>query len=234
MKIIAVCTALEEPHLGRTIQHLYSQGVDKVIVSCPPDDQTTLAAIDTVERNLRPCLPGPFDQGAEITALAHWAAELGADWIIPFDADEYWCGPADWTIRQALSDLTCDVVVAPMYQYISPDFRHEEPKPLPKMAFRPCEGMLVAWGSHNVEGPDIGIAGRLVVRELQYESYGHFLAKIEKARVLHSQPHMADHQYGSHMWRLCNLTRDQLRAEWEQMMDVPVVYDPIPGSDKWT
>ena len=236
MKIIGVSTVKDEPNIGRTIRHLVSQGVTHVILSTDLGDHAYVDAHGqgaTIEWTI---CQVPFDQGAEITRLAHAAADRGADWIVPFDADEYWTGN-DCTIREALSVLSpmVDFTSAPMYQYVSPDFRHEKKKPLPKIAFRPCEGMVVAWGSHSVTGPSsYSTAVDLIVRELQYESYTHFLTKIDKARQLHAQPHMADHQHGSHMWRLCQMDEAQLKAEWDQMMSVPVVYDPIPGSDKWT
>jgi hypothetical protein len=162
----------------------------------------------------------------------------GADWIIPFDADEYWTGGGvgSPTVRGMLEALPAhiDTVYAPMYLHLTPADRARDPKPLPKVAFRPREDMTVAWGQHDVTGGEYAMANALWVREWQYESYEHFCQKIDKARQLHTQPHMANSPHGTHMQRLTTLTDMQLRAVWDQHLATPTVRDPIPGSDLWT
>ena len=32
-------------------------------------------------------------QGVKMTILSDWARRAGADWIVPFDADEFWFAP---------------------------------------------------------------------------------------------------------------------------------------------
>jgi hypothetical protein len=160
----------------------------------------------------------------------------GADWVVPFDADEYWCGMNEWTIRQQLefTNESVDTLYAPMYLHVTPELRAVDPKPLPKVAFRPREDMTVAWGQHAVTGETTIMSNALWVREWQYESYEHFCQKIDKARHLHTQPHMANSPHGTHMQRLTTLTDMQLRAVWDQHLATPTVRDPIPGSDLWT
>ena len=233
MKIVAVSTIREEPWIGQTLTHLRNQGVDDILISVE-DRHAYRLAVSAGAKVFGVELP--FDQGAEITKLAQIAVEEGADWIIPFDADEYWCGTHGETIRQALNKIPAEVntTYASMYLHITPERRVTVPKPLPKVAFRSRDNMTVAWGSHDVTGID-GIGVHFVeVRELQYRSYTHFLTKIEKARTLHTQPHMAGHQHGSHMWRLVEMTAEQRREEWAQHLAAPTVVDPIPGSDQWT
>ena len=234
MKIIGVSTVKDEPEIGRTIRHMRDQGVDDFVISSAPDEHGVHVAMSAQPFGWTECAE-PFDQGAEITKLARIAADYDADWIIPFDADEYWSGTNGRTIREELKcvDPNVDTLYARMYLHITPERRAEMAKPLPKVIFRPRADMTVAWGNHDVTGGTAPQFTPIMVRELQYASYPHFLAKIEKARHLHTQPHMADHQNGSHMWRLCNLTPSELEQEWAAHLATPTVHDPIPGSDKW-
>jgi hypothetical protein len=233
VKIIGVSTIKDEPNIGRTIQHMRDQGVDRFIVSVEDYDTRNIVSKTGVFTEF---VELPFNQGAEITRLARMAARMGADWIVPFDADEYWCGPGPQTVRESLKQEPAgiDTLYAPMVLHITPELRAVQKKPLPKVAFRPRDDMTVAWGSHDVTGVRNGVEGFLVVREWQYESYEHFLTKIQKAHHLHTQPHMANSPHGTHMQRLTTLTDVQLRAVWDQHLATPTVHDPIPGSDKWT
>ena len=234
MKIVGVSTVKDEPDIGRVLSHMHDQGVDNVIISS--DDQADYNQFGTVlPWHWVPCHQ-PFDQGLEITWLAKIArADYAADWIVPFDADEYWCGMGGLTIREALIPIPDDIntIYCPMFLHLTPELREPYAKPLNKVAFRPRADMIVAWGNHDVSGRTNYGGGQLLVRELQYTSYDHFLAKVEKARQLHVQPHMASHEYGSHMWRLCQMTPAELEAEWAAHLATPTTFDPIPGSDKW-
>jgi hypothetical protein len=44
-----------------------------------------------------------------MTGLARIAAEFGADWIVPFDADEFWLAPEGLQFQDCLSNLPEDV-----------------------------------------------------------------------------------------------------------------------------
>jgi hypothetical protein len=219
----------DEPHAADPIAHLYRQGIDEVLVSCERDDDVTYKALVSVTLPLTTRIP--FDQAREITSLAKRAAELGATWVIPFDADEYWCGAEGTTIRETLESLPVEIqhVYAPMYLYLDRDRREVLPKPLPKIAFKPYPAMSVNWGNHSANDlPGLGAYGPLIVREIQYRDWDHFLAKIETNRRLHAQPHMQTHEHGSHMWRLCQMSETQLQEEWAYHLATATITDPIP------
>lgn len=225
MKIIAICSAREEPWIDQPVRHLYTQGVDLVRVSCPDlhtARQARQAGADVLPQH------GPFHQAEEMTRLANIG--LSADWIVPFDADEFWCGADGQTVRQIFAAVDPDIrtVYAPMYQHLTPELRVAHAKPLPKVAFRPHPNMQLEWGQHSVTDPGMSAVTTLQVRELQYRSWEHFVAKIDKARRLYTESDFPE-QYGSHMRRLCLLDDWQLAAEWNQILSQPTVHDPIPG-----
>lgn len=227
--IVAVSSVKDEVEIVRqTVTHLLGSGVDEVIVS---DGGSTDGTRDVL-RGLCTVVSqdGPFDQGKEVTRLAFLAQAEGADWVIPFDADEFWCAPKDTTIDKVLAELPLSTVTlsAIVYPHLSRDIRCEVPKFWGKMCFRPSSTMQVAWGNHGVNGL-IGdpAYGMLEIRELQYRSLDHFRAKVAKARALFESWDVP-HDYGSHMRRLTTMTDDELEAEYVLYCDVPTVFDPIP------
>jgi hypothetical protein len=233
MKIVGVSTVYNEPQIGRTIHHMRTQGVDQLLISA--GDQATMMLAHDADAIV--CRSGtPFDQGAEITALAHRARTLGADWIVPFDADEYWVGTNGRTIRDALAHLPAeiDTVAAPMFLHLTPADRAVNHKPLPKVAFRARHSMTVAWGQHDVTGIEHWSTGSLIVREWQYESWDHFQQKLAVTRQLHEQPHMRNSPHGTHRSSLLDLSERELRQVWANHLATPTIVDPIPGSDTWT
>lgn len=226
--IVAVSSVLNEADIiRRVIDHLVGQGVDQFVISDGGSNDPTR------ERMEHPLVgrlnqDGPFDQGAEITRLAHIAADLGATWIIPFDADEFWCDPLGGTVAEVLNSQSSGIgkVFAATYGYR--DWNHRFPqKPLSKIAFRPTSDMKVHWGNHNMSGgTGEAVHGVLEVRELQYRDWDHFLAKIEKARQLFASWDVP-REHGHHMRRLVDMNEAQLRDEWANYQSQPATYAPI-------
>ena len=218
--IVAVASVLDEAGIiEQTVTHLLGQGVDHIIVSDGGSVDGTREILTSITNVTLVDQINPFHQANEMTKLARLAGRLGADWVVPFDADEFWCGVA------GLADLseTIGTVYATMWQYVDMQRRHLIPKPLPKVAFRPNQGCRLAWGQHSVEGVPGGAASGLTVCELQYRDFDHFVAKVEKARRLHASWDIPA-QYGSHMTVLFDA---DLQATWKAMQDIPTLLDPI-------
>ena len=77
------------------LHHLFA-GCERVLVL---DNGSTDGTV-TVLRRLAERLPlswssdaGPYRQAEFATGLASEAASLGADWVLPLDADEFWTAP---------------------------------------------------------------------------------------------------------------------------------------------
>ncbi len=226
MNITAVSTVRDEaPIIARTIRHLLTQGVDNFLISEGHSLDTTweeLAAIPEVTAYRQ---NGPYHQADEMTRLARLA---DADWIIPFDADEFWIATDRTSIRDVLANLPPNVtkVHAPMYQHLTWDLRVTEPKFLAKVAFRAHPDAHIHWGSHAVDRPGDDTHGVLQVRELQYRDRHHFDQKIEREKRLRSET-VIPGEYGTHMRALTEMTPTELDATWAEMQTQPTVYDPI-------
>jgi hypothetical protein len=101
----AVCMAKNEADIvGHAIRHMLDQGVDGVIVVDNRSDDETRAVLTAAAAEDARLYPGvdsevAFHQGRKVSYLAHLAWRAGADWVVPFDADEFWfaegCSVAD-------------------------------------------------------------------------------------------------------------------------------------------
>lgn len=232
MKIVAVTSILDEQAIiGHTVTHLLREGVDHIVVSVGGGFDTETRHILNIPGVTYEDQYGPFDQGKEITRLAYVARNAyHADWIIPFDADEFWIDPLGGTIREVLEQLPaeCLKVHCAVFKHASPKLKYTVQNPLGKVAFRPSDEMTVAWGNHDVHLDRAGDEehGLLEIRELQYRDYDHFVAKIDKARRLFDSWDVPE-QHGHHMRQL--VASEDLAAAWEQQREGEVVVDPIPG-----
>lgn len=231
MKIIAISSVKDEADIiEQTIAHLLGQGVDSLIIS----NGGGTGVVSKTKHVWGIPQIGPFDQGAEMTKLAYLAAEKDADWVIPFDADEFWIDPLGGTIRSVLEALPADClkVHCAVFKHADWDHKYVSQNPMGKVAFRPCEEMTVAWGNHDVQLSRSGNEehGLLEIRELQYRDFKHFVSKVEKARALFKSWDVpAEHGY--HMRVLAGMDDAELPAAFLQLRAGETVLDPIPRAD---
>jgi hypothetical protein len=228
VKIIAVASVRDERTiLPKTTDHLFRHGINEILVTHPQGDNSLWDIGDP--RVLAGTQDTPFHQDHEMTRLARMAKARHADWIIPFDADEFICTTNGMTVKEALMAVPGKIrtIYCPMLLHITMEERVMPVKPLPKVVFRPHDNITLTWGQHNLAEPGEYMVGPLIVRELQYRSWDHFLEKIERARSLHAEPHMRDVDHGSHMVRLTRMTEDELRHEWDLHLKQETIVDPI-------
>lgn len=230
MKIAAVCTAYHEQDiLPWTVEHLLSQGIDHIYIQCPEGD-TYYQLIDREQVSLY-CEPEEFhDQPKTINLLAGIASDLGAEWIIPFDADEFvYSMDISKTIKEALEELSDDVGVCYIGMQQQRDWWWREVpwKPATKIAYRWCPTAKVGPGNHGIEGvPGEAKFNVLALREIQFRNFEHFCRKIDE-RLATLDPNPFPNQ-GFHITKHRGKSRSQLEGEWKKLMAEPVIWDPIP------
>lgn len=101
--------------IGATLDHLLDQGVDRLLVADNRSIDGTRELLEQRSRDDERIVVGadpivPYYQSEKMTWLAHRAWRAGADWVIPFDADEWWfaesAGLADH-LRQRPESVLC-------------------------------------------------------------------------------------------------------------------------------
>lgn len=224
--------------IATTVANLFAQGVDHVIAADNLSADDTRAILEsfgdrvTVVDDLEP----GYYQDEKMSRLAGRAHELGARWVLPFDADELWHGAHGMTIAQALDGCDADVVMSPGWDHIvtadgvtfSP-MRRQEAQTLCKVAFRSHPDAQLNMGNHDVRG--VGphrVGGLLEFRHFQYRSLNQMCRKLRVGRAAYEASDVHE-LHGTH-WREGGLLDDEQMAEkWAGLMsEQGLVFDPPP------
>ena len=183
--------------LELTCRHLLNEGVDHLLVA---DNLSTDGTSEILDRLAAEDLPitvvddadPAYRQSEKMTVLARKAGENGADWIVPFDADELWRG-AHGSLRDAISSASTDMLSAPMRTfYPRPSLRHGTVIECmrwsraigdPKVAFRWNPSAVIGMGNHTVTGvAGHSESGRIRISHYPSRSWSQFRRKVRQGR----------------------------------------------------
>jgi hypothetical protein len=191
----------EEDVAGAVIEHMVGEGLNGIIVadngSVDRTRQEILDRVDWAERKgcrliVQEDSERAYYQSAKMSRLADQAAGEGADWIVPFDADEIWVSHRD-RLAVVLRATSADVAQATLFNhfctrvddpaeanpFLRLRWRMRDQGALPKVAFRYQKGVKIHQGNHGVDLPDGGRTSNtfLEVRHFPYRSPEQFIRK---------------------------------------------------------
>jgi hypothetical protein len=229
--------------IGFTISHLISQGVDRVLVADNNSSDGTSDLLAGLSMSLPVTViadrePGYY-QAWKMTRLARYAACSGAEWIIPFDADELWGAPGT-RLRDFLSNTEFQVVKGWMMDYVPHSIDdNNEPNPyrrirhrladkphIKKVVFRAHSMARIAAGNHEVRHPG-QVGGGLEIRHFPYRSSEQLRKKVDEGtKALAATDYLE--KIGAH-WRLgAQMTDKELTEMYGS--NKSVILDPAPYS----
>ncbi|MEM8619398.1 MAG: glycosyltransferase family 2 protein [Actinomycetota bacterium] len=246
--IVAVTMVRNERDIvSATVAHLLAQGVDLVVVADNNSTDGTAQSIDHLVDSGRVVVVSDrveaFDQGLKLTRLSRWATANGASWVVPFDADEFYFGAPDETLRDTLLNSRHGVLCADVFEYVpsaaaiedqhrswsAADLvtRRSAAQALPKVVFRANYLARLSGGNHKVSHPEPTESG-LRIAHLPVRNFDQMRRKyLEGARALEAAEIPSG--VGRHWSKRAALSDDQLREmlRREFVGSDEVVEDPI-------
>lgn len=186
--------------IGGTLRHLADEGLAGMIVADNMSTDGTRELLDKLELELAELdvelvvldddEPAHY-QSRKVSALAELAREHGAEWVLPFDADELWLAsdriavvlerlPRRYNVARARLFNHYETAIDPAGDdpYRTMQWRTAEPLGLPKIAFRPELGAVVHDGNHGVTlGYNVTAGDDLEIRHFPYRGVEHFIRK---------------------------------------------------------
>lgn len=176
----------EQDIIGYSLPRMAAQLDGVVVADNMSTDETRAILEDVAEKMGNIKIVDDFEpaylQSVKMTGLAR---STGADWVVPFDADEVWHCPTG-PLADVLPTLDCVVAEAALYDYVaSSDEDPNEPDPvrriarrrqtpgrLPKVACRLLPGLVIEQGNHGARypGPVLHCRGDLFVAHYPYRS----------------------------------------------------------------
>lgn len=195
MSVWAISMVRDEADvIAGTLRHMAEEEVAGIIVADNRSVDGTRDILGDLARDLPLEVmddPDPaYMQSDKMSHLARCAAERGAKWIVPFDADELWVFEGSHIVTELLL-CKADIVTASLFNYfpsaIDPagsdpfqtiQWRQRDPAPLPKVAFRWETGCVIHQGNHGVTRPSGGkMDGGLRVSHFPYRTPEQFTRK---------------------------------------------------------
>jgi glycosyltransferase involved in cell wall biosynthesis len=174
-----------------------------------------------------------YYQSQKMSRLADMARREGAEWVIPFDADEAWLAH-NGHLGRTLKRLPREAMVAhaPIFDHVATAtdgdgppvermvWRRSNRLPLPKVAFRPVPDAVVHQGNHGVDLPGHRVplvaTDQLEVRHFPYRSQEQFIRKVRNGAQAYRATDLPE-EVGGHWRRYDRFDDDGLReifAKW--------------------
>ncbi len=225
-----------------SLEHLFRQGIDGILVADNGSTDGTRQRLETLAKRLPVHIaddrePGYF-QGQKMDVLSDWARAMGADWLIPLDADEFWFAPGK-TVGEYLRSCEANIVYGQLHNLFPvPGVEFGEgpwrlevtpQHQVMKIAFRSCRFSVIGNGSNRVyrtrfsrsglriRRPGMSVTGLRVIH-VPWRSYEQFRRKglQGSAALRHTdlKPNIGFH------WRELGALGDaEARRTWERIVN---------------
>ena len=249
--IVGICMVKNEQDvLDTVLRHLLAEGVDHLIVADNLSTDNTPHILNDLEACGAPITVIQdhvlaYVQDSKMSRLARRAYEAGADWVLPFDADEIWYGVDPQTgepcrIADALSQVDDEIQVVRAFGWdhiarvgphtsgVFSPWRRVETQKLAKVAFRAHPDARMHMGNHDVTLPGPSVVGPLAFRHFQYRSLEQMTTKLRQGREAYEASDVHP-MHGTH-WRAGGLkSDDELASEWAELCaEDGLIFDPAP------
>ena len=241
MTVIAIATMRDEADVaGYVVRHMLDECDGVIVFDHGSTDGTSeiLRSIVHPRLTVAPLRTPGFDHARILATLVGMAQGLGATWIVPFDADEWWSahGGRIADVLEALPDHF-DFAIARQWTMVPQpgDLEYENPfsritsyryAPEVKVAFRPGHRRRLAAGSHSVSGVRLPASDLLWIRHYPYRTPEQAMRKVRQGKAaLETAGEVPEN--GAH-WRALGELDDTLFGLWWEQFTQPIGLRRLP------
>jgi glycosyltransferase involved in cell wall biosynthesis len=231
------------------VEHTVSQmltQVDRVIVADNGSVDGTREILERLDVTVVDDPDPAYYQSRKMTTLAHLAAAQGAEWVVAFDADEFWYSPFG-RIADILKAHEGAVATAAIFDHrataVDPSggdplermgWRLTEPLPLHKIACRPILRATITQGNHSAHYETLApLEGQIVIRHFPIRSIEQMIRKARNGGKAYEATDLPE-DAGGH-WRGWNRLTDEQIADvfrefyWHADPQADgLIFDPAP------
>ena len=226
--------------------------VDHVIVADNMSTDGTRDILDSLPVEVVEDNDPAYYQSAKMTHLARLAYLRGADWVVPFDADELWVsGCKDTTVKQTLEQAEGDygIVTADLYDHVATavdpvcgdivdrlPWRRRHHLPLPKVAVRAHPAMVIEQGNHWARlpiPPRYTQTAQLVCHHYPYRTPEQVIRKVRNGAAAYAATTGLPAEVGAHWRGWATWSDDQIRDLFRiwYFREDPIAPYTVPGTD---
>lgn len=236
--------------VAETVGHMLGQ-VDHVLVADNGSVDETRAILEDIGAEVIDDPEPGYYQSQKMTALAERARDAGAEWIVPFDADEIHLPFHNRApVGDVLKGLPDHILIseAPLLDHVATAddpagppvtrmrWRRSEQAPLRKVAVRAREGLTIHQGNHGASFEGIThpavVTDAIQVRHFPYRSVEQMIRKARNGAAAYAATNL-DESIGKH-WRdygrLSDEQIDEVFHKWFWSDDPKadgLIFDPV-------
>jgi hypothetical protein len=178
-----------------------------------------------------------------------WSREcfnMGADFVIPIDADEIWYSlDKNKTLGETIRTTDADIFVAKSTDFIPTIFDNfNESNFIKRMchmkqysdsfsavAFNYHDGFDLEMGNHDVRNhPGKRSIDTIRIRHYQYRSFPQLVKKVKNGKLAYENTNFLGYM-GSHWRRLGSMTVEELKVYWNDYTNVPIIEDKFTAKN---
>lgn len=212
---------------GITARHMLIEGIDRLYIAVSGDEAWEVLEPLGPDVRLFPDAEQYHYQPRWTQYLASVAIDDGADYIVPYDADEFIYSCNGESLANVLTDCPFDKLYLQCWGHLDIDRRFVNSWRLPKVAYRAISGVTVSNGNHECSLPD-GRYGIIALRELKYRSFEQFCSKVNERNAT-IDPVQDAVGAGAHHSYMRGMSQEQMETEWQKWIQQPTIADRIPS-----
>lgn len=136
--VFGICMVKDaEDIIGYIVEHMIEQ-VDHVIVADNLSTDNTRDILESLGSDITLVEDNDpaYRQSEKMTALAMLAKKAGAQWVVPFDADEWWYTTSGDRIADVIRANNYCINAAYMYDHVPTGVDGSDPNPMKRIAWR--------------------------------------------------------------------------------------------------